>query len=126
MRSVLAALAIAIAPIAQAADQVSTVPSQFLGEWNSRLEHCGAGYSDSRLRIEAKHIHFYESDGPIKAAVVHGRYEIAMIVELSGEGQTWLTTAQFTLSQDGTTLTSTSIPGEPFIRYKCPARIRSN
>ena len=106
---------------ASAADVVDGVPEQFLGEWNSVLEHCGTGNNDSVLRIERHHIHFWESDGSIKAVVVHGQYEIALINELSGEGQTWLSTAQFRLSPGQDKLIYTSNPGEEFVRYRCPS-----
>jgi hypothetical protein len=55
--------------------------------------------------------------------------EIALIVELSGEGETWLATAKFKLSPDGRMLTDhTSIPGKEIVRYRCsePVGTRPN
>ena len=121
MRYLLAALALLPITVA-AADLVQAVPSQFIGEWNASVADCGTGLNDSALRISKKQIKYYESDGPIKAVVSHGRYEIALILELSGEGATWISTEHFELSQDGDTLTSINQPGEGFVRYRCPSK----
>ena len=120
MRFVLAALLLLPASVA-AADLVPVVPSQFVGEWNVRLTDCGTGDNDSALRIRKSQIEYYESDGPIKAIVSHGRYEIALILELSGEGQTWIATEHFKLSPGGDKLTSVNQPGDGFVRYRCPS-----
>lgn len=103
-----------------AAEPVESMPTQFIGKWNAVVTDCGTGNNDSALEIKANHISYWESDGPIKAIVAHGRYEVALIAELSGEGETWLTTAQFKLSPGEDRLTSTSIPGSEFVRYRCP------
>ena len=121
MRFVLAALFL-LPATAAAADLVPAVPRQFVGEWNARLIDCGTGDNDSTLRIRTNQIAYYESDGPIVATVSHGRYEIAMILELSGEGQTWIATEHFKLSPSGDTLTSVNQPGDGFVRYRCPAK----
>ena len=121
MRTTTAFLLLAASIQATAADVVDDVPEQFLGEWNSVIADCGTGANDSVLRIERNHIYFWESDGPIKSVVVHGMYEIAMITELSGEGETWLSADQFRLSPGKDQLIFTSIPGEEFVRYRCPS-----
>jgi|SRR5690606_35620965 len=120
MRSVVIFLALLPATVA-AADVVPSVPSQFIGEWNARIADCGTGDNDSALRIRKSQIEYYESDGPIKAVVSHGRYEIALILELSGEGQTWIATEHFKLSPGEDTLTSINQPGDGFVRYRCPS-----
>ena len=121
MRTTTAFLLLAASIQATAAEVVDDVPEQFLGEWNSVIADCGTGNNDSVLRIERNHIYFWESDGPIKSIVAHGQYEIALITELTGEGQTWLSTAQFKLSPGKDKLIFTSIPGEEFVRYRCPS-----
>ncbi len=104
---------------ATAADLQRTVPPRFQGEWNSNLEHCGTGLNDSRLRISANRIRFYESGGPAKAVVTQGEFDLALISELSGEGQTWLSYNLFRLSADHTYMTD--VTGESkFVRYRCP------
>jgi len=100
----------------------SAVPRQFLGEWNAVLADCGTGDNESALRIRKNEIAYYESHGPIKAIVSHGRYEVALILELSGEGETWITTEHFKLSPGGDKLTSVNQPGDGYIRYRCPSK----
>jgi len=95
--------ALAIIPLlvvsshAPAADLISAVPDRFVGEWNASLSDCGTANNDSRLLIGKDHITFWDSDGPVKAVVAEGRYEIALILHLSGEGETWIATEHFKL-----------------------------
>lgn len=105
---------------AASADLISAVPDRFVGEWNASLSDCGTDRNDSRLVIGKDHITFWESDGPVKAVVSEGRREIALILHLSGEGETWIATEHFKLSQDGKELTSVNIPGAGFVRRRCP------
>lgn len=121
MRTLITALLLLPATVF-AANLVPAVPSQFIGEWNARLADCGTGENDSALRTRKNQIEFYESGGSIKAVVAHGRYEIALILELSGEGQTWITTEHFKLSPNGDRLTSVNQPGDGFVRYRCPSK----
>ena len=100
-----------IAVSAVAAERVAKVPQEFVGRW------CNAA-SESLLEIKGNEISFYESQGPIKAIVVNGESEIALIAELSGEGETWLATAQFELSKDKKQLIDpTTKP--PYVRRRC-------
>lgn len=98
----------------------ATVPDRFVGYWAGSPESCGSDTDDLVLRIAPRHISYWDSEGPIKAVVVHGDVEIALISELSGEGETWLSTAKFKLSKDGRTLIdSATLPGHEVVRYKC-------
>ena len=116
----LLALIIFIPSVCLSADLVSSVPSQFRGEWNASLSACGTGDSDSALHLHENRISYYESEGPIRAVVIHGRYEIVLITELSGEGETWLSTEHFKLSFEENALISVSFPGREYVRYRCP------
>ena len=99
----------------------SAVPAQFVGYWAGSPELCGSDSDDLILHISEKHISYWESNGPIRAVVTRGSNEIALIAELSGEGETWLATASFTLSTDGRRLLdSTTVPGQTVVRYRCP------
>ena len=114
-------LALMLAPISTlATDRQDTVPARFQGEWNVDLEHCGTGLNDSRLRINADRIRFYESGGPIRAVVTQGEFDLAIIAELSGEGQVWLSYKHFRLSSDHTYLLDVTDPDSEMIRYRCP------
>ncbi|PZV16005.1 MAG: hypothetical protein DCF20_09635 [Pseudanabaena sp.] len=103
-----------------AAEQQKSVPVQFQGEWNSNLKHCGTNLNDSRLILSAAHIQFYESNGPIKAIVTEGQFELALISKLSGEGGNWLSYRQYRLSADRSKLTDVTNENSKFVRYRCP------
>jgi hypothetical protein len=106
-----------VAPCAAVAEQQNAVPARFQGEWAASLAQCGKD-SESRLVIGAAQIRFYESEGTIKAVVTRGERELALIAELSGEGETWLDFSHFRLSADQKTLTD--ITGErAFVRHRC-------
>ena len=96
-----------------------TIPKSFLGEWNADISQCGKGTDESFLLLEPHRVSFWESTGPVIAAFLRGN-ELALILELSGEGEVWLSATKFELSLDGSTLTSETIPGEEFVRYRCP------
>ena len=115
------AIATLLLPVSlQAGSPTTSVPARFIGEWAASPQSCGSGTDDLALRIASKSIRYWESEGPIKAVVVRGSTEIAMITELSGEGETRLATATFKLSQDGRKLVdSTTVPGREIVRYKC-------
>jgi hypothetical protein len=105
-----------------AAERQQTVPARFHGEWNENLKHCGTSLNDSRLIIGPEQIRFHESAGAIKAVVTQGETDLALIAELSGEGETWLTYNHFRLSADQKSLTDVTDGGEDggFVRYRCP------
>jgi hypothetical protein len=117
------ALICAYGTAAAAAERVASVPGPFQGEWMADLKGCGSKSDDSRLEIGADRIRFYESSGPIRAVVVQGDRELALIVELSGEGERWLSFSHFRLSEDGKSLTDVS--SEPaFVRHRCAKGVR--
>ena len=58
----------------------------------------------------------------MKAVVSERRYEVALILHLSGEGETWIAAERFKLSEGGEELTSVNLPGEGFVRRRCPRR----
>ena len=97
------------------------MPLEFQGEWNKDVRRCGAGADDSRLRITATTVRFYESGGPVKVVVRRAR-EVMFIVELSGEGETWLDAQRLILSADGSALTAPSDTGPELVRHRCPRK----
>ena len=97
---------------------IPTIPKEFLGEWNADLSQCGKGTEESFLMMEPHQVSFWESSGPVRAAIVLDR-ELALILELFGEGERWLSATQFELSADGKVLTWESSSGEKFVRFLC-------
>lgn len=118
MRTILCLLFLLSDPVV--AGQVQKeVPRKFQGEWNMKLSDCGTSLNDSVLYLQRSIIRYYESVGPVHATVTKG-FELALIAELSGEGETRVHAAQYRLSRDGRTLTDMS--GTPALkRYRCPA-----
>ena len=118
----LAANAALAAPAPVPRDVQFAMPPEFQGEWNEDRQHCGTGLNDSRLRITATTVRFYESGGPVKAVVRRGAFEIMFIAELSGEGQSWLAAHRLILSSDGSYIMVPSDEGPDLVRYRCPRR----
>lgn len=106
---------------AGAAELQSTVPARFQGDWASSVKQCGADYDELRLSIGASTIRFQESGGSIKAVVTQGESELALISELSGEGETWLDISHFRLSTDQSTLVDMTGETE-VVRHRCPKK----
>jgi hypothetical protein len=105
-----------------AAQPATVIPQPFRGEWNMEMADCGSSRNDSVLRLESRTVKYFDSAGPLRAVVTRGR-DIALVAELSGEGETRLHVAQFRLSRDGRTLTD--LLTEPaLVRYRCKARRR--
>ena len=116
MLNLLAAFAVSIS--GQAIDE-RVIPDTWIGEWNENLEDCGTGNNDSRLRIERDRVLFYESGGMVRGAFLRGPFEIVIVLDMSGEGQTWIDTHQFVMSASGTYIRTTG--EEPMVRYRCPS-----
>ena len=106
--------------VAQQQDVERTIPAKFHGEWNATLADCGTGNNDSSLTITATGMQFYESGGVVRGAFMHGPYEILIVLDMSGEGSSWMTSFQYTLASDGSYLSSRGLDGSLFVRYRCP------
>jgi hypothetical protein len=104
--------------------RVEQIPSPFHGVWQQR---CNLPYTgESWLRIEPHSISFYESSGPVLAAVTRGPDELALIIELSGEGETWLDVVRFQLEPAASPPLLRDVTGpEPFSRRLCSRRPES-
>ncbi len=109
-------------PLGAAASELQkSVPARFQGEWNVDLRACGTADNESALVITANRIKFWESSGHIKAVVTQGEFDMALITELSGEGETRLSVAHFQLSGDHHNLTDVT-NGDGLTRQRCPAK----
>jgi hypothetical protein len=106
---------------ATAAAQQQTIPAQFQGKWDLDLESCNSPVRpEGRLDISADRVRFYESGGSVRSVVTHSNSDIELSIELSGEGETWISDTYFRLSDDQKSLTDIT-NGEPgFVRYRCP------
>lgn len=120
MKTLLLLAIIAAGGSAVASESVDSMPDLFIGEWNADVADCGIGRNDSILKIDANTISYWESVGFMQAIVVQGRREVALIADMSGEGEEWLATAHFKLSEAGDELVSMDERGGEFVRYRCP------
>jgi len=107
-------------PAAAPAGVLQEVPAAFRGEWNARLADCGSGRNDSRLRIMAQRLRFYESEGPVTRVEVPQPSDIVVTVRLAGEGQEHLSTRRLRLSADGSQLQDVSEGAPGLVRLRCP------
>ena len=116
------ASAAASAPASAAATPAApsaTIPARFHGEWNTRLADCGTARNDSRLRVDAQRVRFHESSGTVREVQARGADEIAVTLELSGEGQSWRTERRWRLANGGATLHDVT-DGAGLVRRRCP------
>jgi hypothetical protein len=97
-----------------------TAPVAFQGEWNADLSACGGNANESRLIIGADTIGFYESQGEISATRLQAENQLAIEAMMSGEGETWVDSRVFQLSEDGQTLTDVSEGSTGLMRRRCP------
>ena len=103
------------------------IPAQFRGEWNGDLKACGTGLSDTRLRIFAQRVSFYESDGDVKRVLLHNGRAITVSATYAGEGEIWDRVDKLILSRSSNELTVTSADtinteASTFTRYRCPIK----
>lgn len=98
------------------------IPPQFQGKWS---QDCENEEAISTLLIEPNQINFYESSGPIRAVVQRGEFEVALISELSGEGEAWLSLAKFRLGGGNTNLIDVTDENAPYTRQKCEATVEA-
>ena len=100
---------------ANAAETHKSIPKIFQGKWISNIKDCGTDH-ETNLEISKNHISFYESSGPILSIVTKQKNELALIIELSGEGEEWLSFVHFKISENNNKLTDMK---HKFTRYRC-------
>jgi len=97
----------------------AAIPTQFLGEWNSRLDACGTNEWDP-LIIDAHSLDFSDYAGRVQRIIRHGARAITISADYSAEGHGWQRVNRFVLSRSGTELTIHA-PGGVLGRYhRCP------
>ncbi len=119
MRRAVIILAFLCSGVSNAAEIPKTVPKQFQGTWAATAQQCAAPVSESKLVISDQRLAFYESDGPIRDIDFDGKSELVLVVELSGEGETWLATVKFRLSEDRKTLIDVTDRHQTMTRVRC-------
>ena len=100
---------------AKATETHITIPKLFQGKWTSNTKDCGTD-NETNLEIAKNYISFYESSGPTISIVTKQKNELALIIELSGEGEEWLSFVHFKISDKNNKLTDMK---HKFTRYRC-------
>lgn len=100
--------------------QFDSIPEPFIGVWDYAEGRCMAS-SDLRMEIEPQRITFYESVGTVEEVTPRGEDEVAVALDMEGEGETWENTLLLTLSDDGEILTPQDAGGadNPMPRKRC-------
>ena len=112
------------AGVVAAAETHATIPKQFRGSWAGSTAHCAAASAESKLTIRETALDFYESRGRVLAVATQGETELALLIEASGEGQSWLDARQFRLSEDGQTLTDVTGGRKQAVRVRCNGGVK--
>ena len=100
-------------------EAAAIIPARFHGEWNADLSACGTGLSETRLRIDAARLTFYESIGMVRRVEIESEQVVDVTAEYRGEGETWTDERRLSLSPDGDSLTITG-QGSTLTRSRCP------
>jgi len=96
------------------------IPEQFQGQWSSDLKYCNKDH-EYNLKIFKDYLMFWESIGSALSIVTKENNELALILELSGEGEEWLSFKHYKINNDNNQLTDITDPyaKNKLIRYKC-------
>jgi hypothetical protein len=106
--------------VASAAETRATIPKQFVGFWGSNLKSCQDADGEGRaIHIEPQRIRFYESTGKVLAVATKGELELALILELRGEGGTWIESLQYRLSADKSKMTDVTGRQNRMVLVRC-------
>lgn len=112
---------LAVQNMALAVSKHDEIPVDFHGTWVTDLRACNATNDVPTIEISEKRIAFWESSGTAIAVVTKEGNELALIMDMRGEGSEWLGLMHFKLSDDKTVLTFIDVddPDEQFLRYRC-------
>lgn len=117
--------------LALGADARKVIPDQFLGEWGASKASCLEHHTDSpntddlEMHIEPSRISFYERSGKVLAVATSGKRHLALILEITSQGDTWLSTQEFELSADMNTITDVTGHQQSPVRTRCQEMIRN-
>ncbi|HYE27762.1 MAG TPA: hypothetical protein VEA61_05960 [Allosphingosinicella sp.] len=107
----------AAAPAAPAATG-KTIPARLVGVYDQSLEACATS-SDARVTISPAEIRFHESIGAVRAVATTGRDTVSVEADYQGEGESWRSVRELSLSEGGGRLTISG-DGTRLDRVRCP------
>ena len=104
---------------AMSAETRDSIPEHFRGTWAGSASDCALSFSESILTIGERQVDFYASRSRVLSMAVDGDTELAVLLDATGEGKTWLAARQFRLSADGQELTDMTGGRFGFKRIRC-------
>ncbi|HTG38633.1 hypothetical protein [Sphingomonas sp.] len=96
---------------------IDAIPAEWRGTWAGR-DGCGQA-ATMRVDVEADRLMFYESEGRASEIERRAPREIALRLDMSGEGESWTRRATLALSADGERLTRTEAGLDPVTYTRC-------
>ncbi len=108
------------APAAPALEPATedSIPAAFHGVYDSSIEACGRR-GDGRLTVSADELRFHESVGSVRSVAPTPSGAIRVEADYQGEGQSWRSSRDLLLSEDGSKLTISG-DGTSMVRTRCP------
>lgn len=104
-------------PVNQAdGPEVVVIPAAFQGEWHGDPAYCTDPNVPGRLVVQMNRLNWWETYGVVEAVTIRGDREIVVTAEGSGEGETFIGTWTFRLSEDGSALTDVDAD---VVKYRC-------
>ena len=93
------------------------IPAAFHGVYDGSLEAC-ARPSDQRLTVSAGELRFHESIGSVRKVAPGPSGAIRVEADYQGEGESWRSSRDLLLSEDGSKLTIGG-DGTSLVRVRC-------
>lgn len=94
-------------------------PKLFQGTWDATEASCTKLYSDARLLVDSNSVGYWESYGQISKVDKANKKEFVAQFEMTGEGEEWVTTIHYRLSDSSNKLTEIFDDGSSFVRVRC-------
>lgn len=117
-----AALSLLAACSSASAQDERLIPEDWRGVWAENLSDCSVREELATFSVGADRIDFYESGGRVRGAFLRGPFELMVVLEMSGEGHTWMTSMHFTAASDFQYIQT--VPDDPdagkLTLYRCP------
>jgi hypothetical protein len=95
-----------------------SIPAAFHGVYDVSREACGRP-GDGRLAVSARELRFHESVGTVRSVSPTQSGAMRVAADYQGEGQSWRSSRDLSLSGDGSKLT-VSGEGTSMVRTRCP------
>lgn len=104
--------------------KLNEIPSPFRGVWFGINSVC-EDYAEMRIEVLPNSIQFYESEGAVTSITLMPEDTLRIAAEMSGEGETWESTSDWSLQEQDTILVRQDVDENGYpdpVRYhRCPS-----